>query len=183
MENYIRISNLNDFLFCPKSIYYHDLYGKYSQKTYHSTPQTKWTLNHANIDNQTYSSSKDILQWISVYSEKYNLVWKIDIYDKKQRKLVERKTKIKEIYEWYKLQLYAQYFCMKEMGYKVEKLQIHSLQDNKNYDIPIPDKKIVKDFEDFLQKYKKFDLLDTSFDQNSKKCEKCIYRELCDYYI
>ena len=37
-----------------------------------------------------------------------------------------------------KYQLYAQYFCLREMGYEVEKLKLYSLDDNKVYEIPLP---------------------------------------------
>ena len=63
------------------------------------------------------------------------IIGKIDIYDKKKELLVERKKHIKEIYDGYVFQLYAQYYCMTEMGYNVSKLQIRSCDDNKIYKI------------------------------------------------
>ena len=181
MENYIKISTLNDFIFCPKSIYFHELYEKYNTSNYHTNYQKEWKINHESIDNQYYSNRKDILQWITIYSEKYKLLWKIDIYDKKTKTLIERKTMIKKIYLWYKYQLYAQFFCMKEMWYDVKKLKIYSIKDNKNYFIDIPDKDEKIKFEEFLNTYKNFNPK-KQFKPNRKKCEKCIYKELCDLY-
>lgn len=40
MEPYIPISFLNDFIFCPRSIYFHQLYGRSSESLYHSTDQS-----------------------------------------------------------------------------------------------------------------------------------------------
>lgn len=62
MEDYIQISLLNDFIFCPRSIYFHRLYEKYSAKNYKRKPQIVGTLKHENIDQQNYSSRKEILQ-------------------------------------------------------------------------------------------------------------------------
>ena len=55
-----------------------------------------------------------------------------------------------------KYQLYAQYFCLTEMGYEVEKLKLYSLDDNKVYEIPLPNEKEIQIFEAFLEEYKPF---------------------------
>lgn len=34
MEDYIRLSTLGDFLYCPKSIYYHKIYDSYDSSVY-----------------------------------------------------------------------------------------------------------------------------------------------------
>lgn len=62
MDSYIRISSLNDFIFCPKSIYFHQLYENYEKELYQDMPQIRGTLNHTRIDQGKYSTSKDILQ-------------------------------------------------------------------------------------------------------------------------
>jgi CRISPR-associated protein Cas4 len=62
MENYIKLSTLNDFIFCPKSIYYHNLYDNYNKNLYQEEAQKSGTIAHESIDNQTYSTRKDILQ-------------------------------------------------------------------------------------------------------------------------
>lgn len=180
MDSYIKISTLNDFTFCPKSIYFHELYSKYDSKNYHQKEQTEGKLTHQSIDKKTYSTSKKILQGISVFSEKYNLCGKIDIYHIEKRSLMERKTYVEKIYKGYVFQLYAQYFCMIEMWYDVERLRLYSMKDNKVYGIILPWKHEINEFERFLDTYIAFDINNIYFRQNSNKCKKCIYRELCD---
>ncbi len=183
MESYLPISFLNDFIFCPKSIYYHNLYGKYNKAVYQDKPQVVGTLNHERIDSKTYSTQKKYLQGLEVFSEKYQLCGKIDVYDAESKSLIERKTKIKTIYDGYRYQLYAQYFCMVEMGYTVEHLYLHSLEDNKRYSVAIPDVSETKIFEALLQAITAFDVFAPGFSQNPQKCERCIYNNLCDSYL
>ena len=38
-EDYISISTLNDFIFCPYSIYLHNVYMESDEGLYHATPQ------------------------------------------------------------------------------------------------------------------------------------------------
>ena len=182
MEDYIQISTLNDFIFCPKSIYYHAIYSKYNQNIYHEKPQIAGKIKHENIDKKIYSSAKRYLQSLEVYSEKYRLCGKIDVFDKETSSLIERKNKITTIYDGYRYQLYAQYFCLKEMEYDVKKLFLHSLTDNKRYPIDLPDDSETQIFEKLIQDIRSFDVFDKTFSQNTQKCEKCIYRELCDFY-
>lgn len=118
-----------------------------------------------------------------MYSDHYGLVGKIDTYYTEKYILLERKTKVKEIYTGYLYQLYAQYFCLLEMGYVVKEIKIRSKKDNKIYDIPLPDQEETQKFEKFLQQYRSFSPDQKWFIQNPKKCAGCIYRELCDYYI
>ena len=75
MDQYIRISSLNDFIFCPYSIYFHNLYENYEKQLYQDTPQINGTLNHSLIDSGNYSTSKDILQWTGVLRKVW-LDWK-----------------------------------------------------------------------------------------------------------
>lgn len=180
MDQYIKISTLNDFIFCPKSIYFHNLYDRYDNQVYHQKSQIEWKINHSSIDNKKYSTSKNILQWIFVYSEKYKLCWKIDLYHIEKKSLLERKTYIEKVYQWYIWQIYWQYFWMKEMWYKVEKLKIYSMKDNKVHEIPLPTKLEIEKFERFLDLYRLFDPNNQYFKQNPNKCKKCIYSELCD---
>ncbi|MDD5770435.1 MAG: type V CRISPR-associated protein Cas4 [Candidatus Gracilibacteria bacterium] len=183
METYIKLSTLNDFIFCPKSIYYHNLYDNYEKKLYQNEAQISGTIAHENIDNKTYSSSKNVLLSLDVYCEKYGIAGKIDQFFIGDGKLVERKNKIEKIYTGYKYQLWGQMFCLEEMGYEVSHLQFYSMQDNKIYKIYKPNSKELLEFENMIEKYKKFDLLQKHWQQNTQKCLKCIYRELCDYFI
>ena len=117
---------------------------------------------------------------MSVFSEKYNLCGKIDIFYTQTKSLIERKNKITKIYDGYRYQIYAQYFCLLEMGYEIEKLFFHSLSDNKRYEISKPNQKELKEFEDNIRRIKQFQIDEKEFTQDSKKCANCIYRELCD---
>jgi len=181
MEEYIQISKLNDFVFCPKSMYLHSIYDEFDTRVYHSHYQTAGKINHECIDNQKYSSAKNkVLQGIEVYSQKYNLVGKIDLFYKDKKELMERKTKIKKIYDGYKYQLYAQYFCLLEEGYEIEKISVHSLNDNKKYNIDIPDENEIKKFEKVIEKIKSFSVYKDRVLKNPNKCNMCIYNNLCN---
>lgn len=181
MESYIQISHLNDFIFCPRSIYFHQLYGRVSSRLYHRTAQVRGLNAHKSIDTKTYTTSKSVLQGIEVYSEKYDLCGKIDIYDKNKRTLTERKKRIRTIYDGYIFQIYAQYFCLKETGYSVEFLKLYSMDDNKSYSVNLPENDIekFKAFELLIDRIREHDLT-FEFTPNVKKCEHCIYSSLCD---
>lgn len=182
MESYIPISNLNDFIFCPRSIYFHNLYGNYSVKNFHRSAQTRGRMAHESIEQQRYSTEKRYITALSVYSERFNIGGKIDIYDKDSKMLIERKRQIKTIYDGYRYQLYAQYFCMVEMNYPVKSLFFHSLLDNRRYPIDLPDQGKEKEFISLLQKIRSYDPYNKSkeFKPNAAKCRECIYSELCD---
>ena len=72
MEEIILISYLNDFIFCPVSIYFHKLYGNLEQTLYQREYQINGKLAHRTIDEKKYSTSAKILQGIDVYTEKYD---------------------------------------------------------------------------------------------------------------
>lgn len=179
MEQYIQISKINDFIFCPKSVYLHRIYENFNQNTYHQEPQKVGKLNHENIDGGKYSTAKKFLQGMPVYCNKYGIAGKIDIYNTETKTLVERKTKIKKVYDGYKYQLYAQYFSLLEMGYEVKKMFVHSLNDNKRYEIFAPDKLETERFERVINQINLFDILKSKPLANKVKCDKCIYSNLC----
>ncbi|MBD3231919.1 type V CRISPR-associated protein Cas4 [Candidatus Dependentiae bacterium] len=179
MEGYLKISFLNDFIFCPKSIYLHNIYDNFNAYAFNETPQIVGELKHKNIDQSSYSTRKDILQGLPIYSEKFKLAGKLDIFDKKKGSLIERKTKVKKVFTGYKYQLYAQYFCLKEMGFNVKSLCIYSLEDNKKYKIKLPDKKETKKFTNFIKKIENFEPSSCRLIKNKDKCANCIYASLC----
>ncbi len=181
MYELIQISKINDFIFCPYSLYFHSIYENFKQDIYHEVSQKRGKIRHENIENSQYSTSKNFLQGLSVYSEKYKLIGKIDIYDKKNKSLIERKYKVKQIFDGYKYQLYAEMFCMQEMGYEVDKLFIHSLSDNKRYEISLPNETEVQKFKYVLEQIWKFDFDETKKVVSPLKCKNCIYRQLCEY--
>lgn len=175
------ISYLNDFIFCPRSIYFHQLYGRVEQRLYQNTDQRNGKAAHKTIDSKNYSSSKHILQSIEVYNEKYRVGGKIDVFDIKKKLLVERKKKIKTIYDGYVFQLYAQYHCLTEMGYEVKQLKLYSIDDNKNHQIKMPkeDVQMQQSFEKLIEQMRHFDM-NQPFKANCNKCKHCIYNNLCD---
>jgi len=181
MEQYIQISKINDFIFCPISLYFHALYENFSQKVYHGAAQTVGKIKHENIDAGKYSTRKRYIQNLPVYSEKYNLMGKLDIYDKEEKALIERKFKIHKIYDGQRFQLYAQMYCLLEMGYEVKKLFIHSLSDNKKYEVNLPDAAGRKKFERIISGINSFNPMKFARKINKNKCDNCIYRELCGF--
>ncbi|MDD3301999.1 MAG: type V CRISPR-associated protein Cas4 [Candidatus Gracilibacteria bacterium] len=183
MESYIKLSTLNDFIFCPKSIYYHNLYDNYDKSMYQEEVQIAGTIAHESIDQKSYSSRKDILQGLDVYSEEWGIAGKIDLFFMREGKLVERKNKIERIYQGYKYQLWGQMICLEEMGYKVNHLEFYSMKDNKTHKVYKPSIDELYKFKELIKRYKSFDLLEKKWSQNTQKCLKCIYKELCDYYI
>ncbi|HIW21949.1 MAG TPA: type V CRISPR-associated protein Cas4 [Candidatus Dorea intestinavium] len=181
MDNVISASSLNDFIFCPVSVYYHRLYDDMNTMSFQNTDQINGTYAHKSVDENKYSTDKNILTSISAYSEKYNIICKIDIFDGKTKKLRERKRQIQTIYDGYIFQLYAQYFAIKEMGYEVDKLELYSMTDNKGYKVPLPeeDKEMFIKFENIIEDMKAFNLHNFTQD-NAKKCLRCIYEPACD---
>lgn len=121
------------------------------------------------------------MQGSPVYSEKYSIVGKIDIYDTADKALIERKYKVKKVYDGFRYQLYAQYFCLLEKGYEVKEMYIHSLSDNKRYQIDLPDETEIKRFENLLDQINHFYFKNESLDIPKEKCMNCIYNTLCPY--
>lgn len=184
MDDLIIISNLNDFIFCPASIYFHNLYGSEDKLMFQSDYQLNGSKANEAVDKGTYSTKKNIITNLDIYSEKYRIIGKIDIYDKTAKKIIERKKHIIRIYDGYIFQMYAQYFAMTEMGYQVEELEMYSMDDNKKYKISLPeqDEKMKKKFEETVFKLRTFNL--EEFQQtNEEKCKKCIYETACDRAI
>lgn len=178
----IVISNLNDYIFCPVSIYFHSLDYDTDTLTYQDSYQINGTAAHKAVDSSTYSDNKNILQAISVYSEKYNLLGKIDLFDTENHILTERKKKVTRIYDGYIFQVYAQYFGLTEMGYSVDKIRIYSKDDNRMYPIALPDENpdMLKKFENLIKNMNNFKL-ETFNQDNIEKCSNCIYETLCSF--
>lgn len=169
MYPYIPISTINDFLYCPKSLYLHSVYQSFETNTYHDTPQTIGTIAHENIENGTYTTATHILQGLSVVSTRLGIKGKIDLYDTKNHWLIERKYRVKHIYLGFKYQLYAQMYCLIETGYPVKKLFIQSLSDNKRYEIPLPTPEEKQAFEETILQMKSF----TPEDVQNHTCPHC----------
>ncbi|HOU75677.1 MAG TPA: type V CRISPR-associated protein Cas4 [Candidatus Dojkabacteria bacterium] len=183
MYELIQISKINDFLFCPYSIYIHAIYENFNTDLYHEKYQKQGKISHDNVDSQKYSSSKNILQGQPIYSQKYKLIGKFDIYDKKNKYLIERKYKVSKIHVGYIYQLYAEMLCLCEMGYEVKKMFIHSLSQNQRYEIDLPTREQKQMFKDLIDSIWGFDPHQFKSPDNPIKCTKCIYNVLCDKYV
>ena len=163
------------------SIYFHQLFGGLSTRLYQDLPQLEGKKAHEAVDEKRYSSKKSILQGLEVFSVEYNLCGKIDTFDQGEGILTERKKHITNIYDGYIFQLYAQYFCLKEMGFVVKKLRLYSSDDNKIFPIKLPndDIKMMEKFFKTIDDISNFD--ESNFIPiNEGKCISCIYEALCD---
>ena len=183
METYLMITQLNDFIFCPRSIYFSGIYREsVSDDIYHQTPQREGLVHHAAIDENRYSSRTDIITGLTVYSEKYRLLGRIDIFDMTGGILTERKYSVTAVYPGFRYQLYAQYFALTEMGFAVKQLRLYSKKDNKTYQVSLPGSAEIEEFENIIAEIRNFSL-STPFVPNAKKCNHCIYNQLCDKNI
>lgn len=85
MESYIPIAYLNDIIFCPRSIYFHQLYRGRSDMVYKQKPQLKGTAALDTIDKKRYQTRARVLQALDVYSDRFGLCGKIDVFDTKKQ--------------------------------------------------------------------------------------------------
>lgn len=113
-EDYISISTLNDFIFCPYSIYLHNVYMDTDTDMYHALPQIKGKAAHENVDTKQSSTRSSILESLNVVSHEYGIKGKIDILDTTTGRLTERKNNLKNIFQGQIYQLWAQYLCLKK---------------------------------------------------------------------
>ncbi len=181
--SFVKISFLNDFIFCPRSIYFHNVYSFFDKKVYQGKVQVSGSLSHEYVEKKkSYFDKKSFFHGIDVFSEKLSLIGKIDLYDFKNKVLIERKNFIKKIYDGYLYQVYAQFFCLKEMGFEVKKIFFYSMKDNKKYEVPLPSEKEFFVLKRLVDVIKNFSLND-DFTPNINKCKKCIYKHLCDKYV
>ena len=146
---------------------------------YHATPQTKGRIAHDSIDAKKASNRADDLQSLAVMSEEFGLMGKIDIYKGKERKLIERKYQLRNIYQGQIYQLWAQYLCMKEMAYDIESLAFYEISTNKMIPIEIPSDRQIEEFKRFLDTYRNYDPSQPLL-VNENKCKHCVYCNLCD---
>ncbi len=68
-EDYISISTLNDFIFCPYSMYLHNVYMESDEGLYHATPQTRGRNAHETVDTKKASNRTDDLQSLPVIKD------------------------------------------------------------------------------------------------------------------
>ena len=181
METMTTMTQLNDFIFCPRSLYFNGIFrNSVGTEFYHQTPQKNGLAVHAAVDEGRYSTRKDVLQGTMVYCAKYNLVGRIDVFDVATGILTERKNSITAIYNGFRFQVYAQYFALCEMGYDVRELRLYSSKDNKIYPLSLPNEEDISAFERTLKDMEEWSP-ERGFSPKPKKCRACIYSSLCDY--
>ena len=71
---------------------------------------------------------------------------------------------------------------MIEMGFEVEKLSLYSMDDNKSYEVTLPERdlQMYRSFCDLIESIQNYRLMETPFTPKPAKYAGCIYRELCD---
>ena len=109
MNNYIPIAQLNDFIFCPYSIYLHNIYKDCDDLVYKATPQLNGSMFHSSIDKKLTYHNNDLIYSLSVCSVQYRIYGRIDADRLSTNTLVERKYRLSQIYQGQIYQLWAQY--------------------------------------------------------------------------
>lgn len=178
-ENYIALSTLNDYIFCPYSIYLHNIYMEADEGLYHATPQTQGRIAHDAIDHKRSSTRKHDLMALAVKSDKLGIIGKIDIYKGDEHHLIERKYQLKQIFRGQQYQLWGEYFCMKEMGYEVDKISFYEISTNTIIPQPIPGDDEFNELSHFVEQFKVYNPADP-ITTNPNKCSHCIYNPLCE---
>jgi len=146
---------------------------------YHATPQTRGKIAHESVDKKRASNRKSDLQSLPVYSMRYKLMGKVDVYRQSEKLLIERKYQLKNIYQGQIYQLWAQYFCLIEMGYEVERIAFYEISTNKMISICLPNDSDIVQFSTFIERFHQFNPT-APLTINPNKCKHCIYCNLCD---
>lgn len=178
MSDHIPISWLNDFVFCPYSIYLHNVYVSTDESLYHALPQVRGRVAHTTIDNKVYSD-KSTITALSVVNNRLGLIGKIDIYKPREKLLIERKYRLDTIFRGQLYQLWSEYYCMQEMGYIVERIEFHEIGRNRYIPTPLPGEREYKELADVIDRLRKYDP-QKPIKYNLNKCRHCVYCNLCD---
>ena len=183
METYLSITQINDFTFCPRSLLFHDfLRDNFTPEKFRETPQIKGLAAHAAIDSAAYSTRSDVLQGTMVYSSRYSLLGRIDLFFISTGLLRERKHSITAVYDGFRYQLYAQYFALAEMGYSVKHMELYSSRDNLKYPVAAPDVAAIREFERTLAAIRSYVPEQDDSPPDLVRCRRCNYREICIYF-
>lgn len=180
MNDYIPLSLLNDFIFCPYSIYLHSVYMGTDEENYQAAPQVRGTIAHKSVNDKTGSTRKADIYSLPVYSDSLGISGMIDQYKGDRRQLIERKNNLKNIFRGQLYQLWGQYFCMIEMGYPVEQIAFYEISTNKMMPLALPTPADRAELEAHIARFKAYEPLITPFKVNPNKCSHCIYCNLCD---
>lgn len=176
---YVPISTLNDFVFCPYSIYLHGIYSQVDESLYHAAPQVRGSISHEATDNKKSSSRKDDILSLPVFSDELRITGKIDLFRVSKGHLIERKYQIGTIYRGQLYQVWAQYFCLKEMGYDIKRLSFYEISTKKTIAVDIPRENELNELKQVIDKYFQYSP-EKEIETNKNKCTHCIYCPLCD---
>ncbi len=179
MNNFIPLSQLNDFIFCPYSIYLHNVYMNTDEGLYQAYPQIRGKKAHTATDRKTGSNRSGDLLALPVCSIEFGIQGKIDLYRTKEQELIERKYSIKQIYRGQLYQLWGEYYCMKEMGYDIKTIAFYEISTHKKLEIPLPSEREKRELKSFILRFKEYDPTGV-IPVNTQKCRHCIYCNLCD---
>lgn len=179
MEYFLSITALNDFVFCPYSIYLHEIYGGNKEETYHSKFQSKGKRLHDFIENN--KDAKD-LKHAYVYSQKLGIYGKIDEYIPLTKELIEYKSNVAIMFKGYYYQIWSQYLCMTEMGFEIERLSFFDFKINKKTQLDLPTDSEINELTKHINKVKHYDFASEIL-VNPNKCRRCIYQSLCEKAI
>jgi CRISPR-associated protein Cas4 len=146
---------------------------------YHAVPQTRGKEAHESVDKKTGSSRRSDLFALTVCSNELGVMGKIDLYKQTSKTLIERKYQLKQIFRGQIYQLWAQYFCMIEMGYDVSALAFYEISTNKMIPVDLPGEAGKSELKNFIHRFKTYDL-SAPIAINRNKCIHCIYCNLCD---
>ena len=179
MNDLIAISTLNDFIFCPYSIYLHNVYMDADEDMYHAKPQTRGRNFHEKVDAKKTSTRGEIIESLSIISHELGVYGKIDVYNQVNKTLIERKYELKRLYRGQYYQLWAQYYCMLEMGYVVENIAFYEVSTHKTINVPLPGEQEKAELIRFINAYRNYNPK-APLSINPNKCSHCIYCNLCD---
>ena len=112
MDDLIAISTLNDFIFCPYSIYLHQVYMEADENVYHAKPQVAGRNAHESVDQKRTRPKSILIESLPAISHELGVYGKIDTYRADTRSLIERKLNLKQIYRGQIYQLWAQYYLI-----------------------------------------------------------------------
>ena len=179
MNDLIAISTLNDYIFCPYSIYLHNVYLDADEDMYHAKPQTRGRNAHEKVDAKKTSNRGEIIESLPVLSHELGVYGKIDVYNQANKTLIERKYALKRLFRGQYYQLWAQFYCMIEMEYEVKSIAFYEISTHKTINVPLPGEQEKTVLAHFINAYRDYNPK-SPISVNPNKCRHCIYSNLCD---
>lgn len=179
MRELIPISSLNDFLFCPYSLYLHQVYrGTAEEETVKATPQLAGTAAHLRKETDS-TGDQYLITSLPVLSKELGIQGVIDELDIRIGTLTEYKNNVKTIYPGQVMQLHGQYYCLTEQRYDIRRLFLTEISSGTKHEIPLPDKTDLSELKKLIQRIQNY-TPEQKIDVNPTKCRKCIYCQLCE---